>query len=286
MGAHRQARRRRPHPADLRRHRHLEGLSSGVHVAVAGSGEPLKSRRLGRMVLRRHEMQTFAKVLAVCFLAGAASLPLVAQTSGGCQSVTPPLPKTDTCIRIDTADPLTQALRQPNVVSGDRVYIELVRKPVEKCSIQLKTDIIQPPPSGITTFLKTVKIASAQTPQDVCQLAADGDVDRPNSAKSTAVTNFEMEGKLLHLIVVNLNQQIDVERTSYSDVAKKLTGFQNCKNLAKMDICKDESIFETTQEDLIVSIDKVLSDPIPTATLADYQLKKVQDTFTKIPDTD
>src|ERR1039458_8586238 len=99
------------------------------------------------MVLRRHEMQTFAKVLAVCFLAGAASLLVVAQTSLGCRSVTPPLHKTDTCIRIDTADPLTQALRQPNVVSGDRVYIELVRKPVEKCSIQLKTDIIQPPPS-------------------------------------------------------------------------------------------------------------------------------------------
>jgi hypothetical protein len=212
---------------------------------------------------------------------------LSAQKTTECTPVPPDkslnLNKNDFCFRIDTSNATTQGLRQPNVISGDLVYIQLVRKPVEKCSIALKTEAITPPPSGFATFLKTVKIAGEQTKKDDCQALADATA--PPDPKTTEVGNFEKDGGILQLITETLNARIKQEQDLYQDAAKRVVSFGNCKDFTDptKGICDNDSTFAAKQAELVEILDKLLSSPIPTSSLADFQMTKLKSDLDAIP---
>jgi hypothetical protein len=233
-------------------------------------------------------MQTSVKILVFWFTLVLALVPTLAQKGRECQSVNPPLQKTDVCYRIDTSKPVTQGLRQSNVVSGDSVYIQVIRKPVEKCTVALKTDPIPPPSPAIGTFLKTMKIAGVPAVPDTCQQIAERNPPYPigNSKPPDAITSFDTQGKILELIISNLSAGIQTEKQKYYDDAAALKRFQNCKDSKDNDICSSKESFATAQTGLVTLLDTLLSGSIPTSTLADAQIKTLQNALNSIPETD
>src|ERR1700747_2530717 len=73
------------------------------------------------------------------------------------------------CFVIDTQKKATQNLRQITLVSGDMVYVQLSRRPMDKCTIQTKAEALPPETgaAGIFSILsKTFAPASFTAAED------------------------------------------------------------------------------------------------------------------------
>jgi hypothetical protein len=196
----------------------------------------------------------------------------------------------DKCYQIDTADVKTQGLRQATVVSGDRVYVAITRKPTEKCTLQTKAEPVVPE-AGAEAFFKilsgAVVPAAAAAEADTCKSAADSDPTIQGQPRPSEIITFDKDSDVLFTLILEFKGRIKIARQNHIDTAKELIAFQNCKDrvgAGAQDFCADKNLFVAAQGKMQNDIDTLLSAPIPTSTVVDLQFQKVQDELKALKD--
>lgn len=198
-----------------------------------------------------------------------------------------PLHSSDKCFLMDTKDTKTQGLRQATAVSGDRVFVEIVSKPIEKCTISTKAEALPPetsPASFITSLTKLVVPAGVEVKVDACKNAADSDA--PSSPKPAEVTAAEKQMAALNKNIDNLEDEIAALKQKYQDAGKVLVSLQDCKDISNKDICTVKETFQTAQASVLTIIDNALKARIATTIVAEAQAQKAQDSLKQISDPD
>src|SRR5205823_4289412 len=129
---------------------------------------------------------------------------------------------------------------------------------------------------GIFSILsKTFGPAALVAVPDICATLGS----RPNTAEPTAASEEDASLSMLALELTRLEGRIVALQDDYRNVAKKISAFANCNDIASppTSYCKDQSSYDPYRQEILASLRTTLLGPMPATAISDMLAQKAQD---------